>query len=71
MSFPLSFTKYCAADINGGCGRIYCGHEDAIEVFDVSRPGEGARIATTPSRKSKDGLKGAHPCLLHFSYHPC
>lgn len=38
--------------------RIYCGHEDAIEVFDVSRPGEGKRIATTPSKKSKDGLKG-------------
>ncbi len=39
--------------------RLYCGYEDAIEAFDISRPGEGTRIPTTPSRKSKDGLKGA------------
>ena len=32
--------------------------EDAIEVFDVGAPGEGTRLATTPSKKSKDGLKG-------------
>ncbi|KAF7759839.1 hypothetical protein Agabi119p4_11534 [Agaricus bisporus var. burnettii] len=38
--------------------KIYCGHEDAIEVFDVSQPGNGVRIPTTPSKKSKDGLKG-------------
>lgn len=38
--------------------RLYCGFEDAIEVFDVSRPGEGKRLHTTPSKKSKDGLKG-------------
>lgn len=38
--------------------RLYCGFEDAIEVFDISRPGEGTRISTTPSKKSKDGLKG-------------
>jgi hypothetical protein len=38
--------------------RLYCGFENAIEVFDVSHPGEGTRIHTTPSRKSKDGLKG-------------
>ncbi|KAF8907598.1 hypothetical protein CPB84DRAFT_1744519 [Gymnopilus junonius] len=37
--------------------RLYCGFEDAIEVFDISRPGEGTRIHTTPSKKSKDGLK--------------
>ncbi|KXN86954.1 Telomerase Cajal body protein 1 [Leucoagaricus sp. SymC.cos] len=46
MTFNLDATK------------IYCGYEDAIEVFDVLQPGEGTRIATTPSRKSKDGLKG-------------
>lgn len=38
--------------------RLYCGFEDAIEVFDLARPGEGTRIPTTPSKKSKDGLKG-------------
>ncbi|KDR72798.1 hypothetical protein GALMADRAFT_734236 [Galerina marginata CBS 339.88] len=38
--------------------RLYCGFEDAIEIFDLSRPGEGSRMHTTPSKKSKDGLKG-------------
>ena len=38
--------------------RLYCGFEDAIEVFDLNNPGEGTRLATTPSRKSRDGLKG-------------
>ncbi|VDC05093.1 unnamed protein product [Peniophora sp. CBMAI 1063] len=38
--------------------KLYCGFEDAIEVFDVAAPGEGTRLATTPSKKSKDGLKG-------------
>ncbi|KAF9228270.1 hypothetical protein BS17DRAFT_773386 [Gyrodon lividus] len=38
--------------------RLYCGFEDAIEIFDVQRPGEGDRLQTTPSKKSKDGLKG-------------
>jgi hypothetical protein len=28
-------------------------------VFDVRYPGEGTRLHTTPSKKSKDGLKGA------------
>ncbi|KAK7433912.1 hypothetical protein VKT23_020487 [Stygiomarasmius scandens] len=38
--------------------KLYCGFEDAIEVFDVAHPGEGTRLATTPNKKSKDGLKG-------------
>ncbi|KAF9459530.1 WD40-repeat-containing domain protein [Collybia nuda] len=38
--------------------RLYCGFEDAVEVFDFARPGEGTRLMTTPSKKSKDGLKG-------------
>ncbi|KAJ7143861.1 WD40-repeat-containing domain protein [Mycena epipterygia] len=38
--------------------RLYCGFEDAIEVFDVARPGEGTRLHTSPSKKSRDGLKG-------------
>ncbi|KIY48796.1 WD40 repeat-like protein [Fistulina hepatica ATCC 64428] len=46
LSFNLSTT------------RLYCGFEDAIEVFDVNKPGEGTRLATTPSKKSKDGLRG-------------
>ena len=41
------------------CLRLYCGFEDAIEVFDVHQPGEGTRLHTTPSKKSRDGLKGS------------
>ncbi|KAJ3516344.1 hypothetical protein NLJ89_g1193 [Agrocybe chaxingu] len=41
--------------------KLYCGFEDAIEIFDLSRPGEGTRMHTTPSKKSKDGLKGKPP----------
>jgi hypothetical protein len=29
-------------------------------VFDLNAPGEGTRLPTTPSRKSRDGLKGMH-----------
>ena len=43
--------------------KLYCGFEEAIEVFDVACPGEGTRIYTTPSKKSKDGLKGAFSVL--------
>ncbi|KIK65663.1 hypothetical protein GYMLUDRAFT_159385 [Collybiopsis luxurians FD-317 M1] len=38
--------------------KLYCGFEDAIEVFDVASPGAGIRLPTTPTKKSKDGLKG-------------
>ncbi|KAI6042310.1 hypothetical protein EDC04DRAFT_2878535 [Pisolithus marmoratus] len=38
--------------------RLYCGFQDAIEIFDVHRPGEGERLHTRPSKKSKEGLKG-------------
>ncbi|KAJ6590851.1 hypothetical protein B0H10DRAFT_2091731 [Mycena sp. CBHHK59/15] len=38
--------------------RLYCGFEDAIEVFDVARPAAGTRVHTTPSKKSRDGMKG-------------
>ncbi|TFK48131.1 WD40 repeat-like protein [Heliocybe sulcata] len=38
--------------------KLYCGFEDAIEVFDVACPGEGSRIYTTPSKQTKSGLKG-------------
>ncbi|KAI1791381.1 hypothetical protein LXA43DRAFT_973080 [Ganoderma leucocontextum] len=43
---------------NVGANKLYCGFEDAIEVFDIHRPGEGTRLRTTPSKKSRDGLKG-------------
>jgi hypothetical protein len=46
--------------------RLYCGFEDAIELFDLSRPGEGTRLHTTPSKKSKDGLKGRLFRLIFF-----
>ena len=41
--------------------RLYCGFEDAIEIFDVQRPGQGERLPTTPSKKSRDGLRGEAP----------
>lgn len=38
---------------------LYAGYDSAIEIFDVSRPGEpGERFKTVPSRKSKDGQRG-------------
>ncbi|GAA5906391.1 uncharacterized protein JCM6883_005534 [Sporobolomyces salmoneus] len=38
---------------------LYCGFENAIEIFDVSRPGEeGFRLKTTPNRSSRTGQKG-------------
>ncbi|KAJ2925079.1 hypothetical protein H1R20_g11986, partial [Candolleomyces eurysporus] len=49
--------------------RLYCGFEDAIEVFDVGYPGEGTRLHTTPSKKSKDGLKGIISSLAFSNYH--
>jgi telomerase Cajal body protein 1 len=39
--------------------RLYCGFQDAIEVFDVNAPGEGLRWRLTPSKKTKSGQKGA------------
>ncbi|KAH7108389.1 WD40-repeat-containing domain protein [Auriculariales sp. MPI-PUGE-AT-0066] len=49
---PHSITFNCSAD------KLYCGHRDAFEVFDLHRPGEGDRVHTISSRKSKDGMKG-------------
>ncbi|KAJ6526821.1 hypothetical protein B0H19DRAFT_1197105 [Mycena capillaripes] len=47
--------------------RLYCGFEDAMEVFDIGRPGEGTRLLTTPSKKSRDGLKGIISALAFSS----
>ncbi|KAG1727073.1 uncharacterized protein EDB91DRAFT_1164966 [Suillus paluster] len=32
--------------------KLYCGFEDAIEIFDIQHPGEGDRLPTIPSEKS-------------------
>ncbi|KAI0799743.1 WD40-repeat-containing domain protein [Irpex lacteus] len=57
---------YCMA-FNGTATKIYCGFEDAIEVFDTQYPGEGTRWHTTPSKKSRDGLKGIISALAFSS----
>jgi hypothetical protein len=40
--------------------RLYCGHENAIEVFDISVPGHGGseRIKTSSTKRDKGGQKG-------------
>jgi len=56
---------------NVSADKLYCGFEDAIEVFDLNCPGEGTRLATTPSKKSRDGLKGVISALAFCpSYDP-
>ncbi|KAI0651027.1 hypothetical protein C8Q79DRAFT_931081 [Trametes meyenii] len=52
---------------NVGANRLYCGFEDAVEVFDIHCPGEGTRLHTTPSKKSRDGLKGIISALAFAS----
>jgi hypothetical protein len=52
--------------------RFYCGYLDAIEVFDLSLPGEGTRLLTRPTKKSKDGVRGTWlrvhiHCADHFT----
>jgi telomerase Cajal body protein 1 len=44
--------------------RIYCGFLDAMEVFDLASPGEGTRLLTIPTKKSKDGLRGMPPFTM-------
>jgi len=49
---------------------LYCGFDNAIEIFDVGRPGdEGYRLKTTRTRSSRDGQKGASdpPLLIILS----
>jgi len=43
---------------NSVMSKIYCGFQNAIEVFDLNYPGEGERIHTTPTKKSRSGVKG-------------
>ena len=50
---------------------LYCGFENAVEIFDVARPGEaGFRMQTTPTRSSRSGQKGkpARLFLIAESY---
>ncbi|KAK7684384.1 hypothetical protein QCA50_012331 [Cerrena zonata] len=56
-----------ALSFNPLANRLYCGFEDAIEVFDLHAPGEGTRLHTTPTKKSKDGLKGIISTLAFSS----
>lgn len=38
--------------------KLYCGFQDAIEIFDVQRPGEGERLYMSFSKRDQMGLKG-------------
>lgn len=43
-----------------GVARFYCGFQDAIEIFDITRPGaSGHRQHMSPSKKNKSGMKGS------------
>ncbi|CED85601.1 Guanine nucleotide-binding protein [Phaffia rhodozyma] len=49
---------HCMA-FNTSATKLYCGFQNAIEVFDLSRPGDaGERLHTSPSKKTKSGQKG-------------
>ncbi|GAA5890573.1 hypothetical protein JCM5296_004301 [Sporobolomyces johnsonii] len=49
---------------------LYCGFENAIEIFDVSAPGaEGYRLQTTPTRGSRQGQKGIISTLAFSPSH--
>ena len=50
--------------------RLYCGFENAIEVFDITRPGYGTsdRVKTSFTRKERGGQKGLISALA-FSAH--
>ncbi|KAN0125744.1 WD40 repeat-like protein [Russula decolorans] len=54
---------------NSSADKLYCGFEGAIEVFDLDYPGEGTRLLTTPSKKSRDGLKGIISALAFCNSH--
>ena len=46
--------------ILANANRLYCGHENAIEVFEIATPGHGGaeRIKTSSSKRDKGGQKG-------------
>jgi hypothetical protein len=46
---------------------LYCGFENAIEIFDVNTPGAaGFRLATTATRGSRNGQKGTVLLLVRL-----
>ena len=57
------FVTKCT-NVTDQVSRLYCGFEDAIEVFDVHYPGEGTRLRTVPTKKSRDGLRGKWDFIL-------
>jgi hypothetical protein len=56
---PMVYHALGGTQLTGG--RLYCGHENAIEVLDIASPGydSGERIKTTLTRRDKGGQKGA------------
>ncbi|GAA5919723.1 hypothetical protein JCM1841_000770 [Sporobolomyces salmonicolor] len=49
---------------------LYCGFDNAIEIFDLSAPGaEGYRLQTTPTRGSRQGQKGIISTLAFSPSH--
>mgnify|MGYP001108230518 CR=1 FL=1 len=71
LSLPTCVSTFCSStpydDIAAplclsmapGGRDLYCGHENLVRVFDVTRPGRDfLSMPTTPSRGSRDGLKG-------------
>ena len=50
--------------------RLYCGHENAIEVFEIATPGHGGaeRIKTSSSKRDKGGQKGTSASTSEDEY---
>lgn len=59
MPAGMSVLRQLESVIDGN--RLYCGHENAIEVFDIATPGHGTseRIKTSSAKRDKGGQKGA------------
>ncbi|KAK4689831.1 telomerase Cajal body protein 1, partial [Tremellales sp. Uapishka_1] len=55
---------------NSTATKLYCGHENAIEVIDVSTPGDNSeRLKTTITRRGKGGQKGIISALAFSPDH--
>ncbi|BEI80549.1 hypothetical protein CcaverHIS002_0110780 [Cutaneotrichosporon cavernicola] len=63
---PYSFAFNTAAD------KLYCGFENAIEVFDIASPGydTGERLKLGLTRKEKGGQRGIISALAFSAHHP-
>jgi len=64
--YAVPSAQQALADIN----RLYCGHENAIEVFDIATPGHGGseRLKTSSTKRDKGGQKGAFSCFTLSTY---